>query len=623
MKLHKKSFGFWMLALALIVALSACQPAATTTESSASVAESTSAASSEAASSEVASSEVASSEQPAGNGTGVFEGKARGFAGDVVVKVTLDNSEIKAVEVEAKDETPTIGGTAIDSLKDMVVKAQSTQLDVVAGATVTSKAFIEATNAALTAGGVDPTKLVPKEVEAEKLELNQEADIVVVGAGGAGLTSAITAAEAGQKVIVLEKAAGAGGNTNRATGGMNAAETHYQKEQQIEDTIQTYIEDTMKGGHNLNNPELVRVMAENSAKAIDWLDTIDAKLSDVGFAGGATNARAHRPVDENDKVLSVGTFLVDKLLKRAEAVGVKVIYGAKVNEVLMADGKAAGVTAETKDGALTVKAKAVIVASGGFGGSDAKVSEYRPDLQGYVSTNAPTIEGDAIDFLKKVNANFIDMDKIQTHPTVVQKDGSLISESLRGDGAILLNKEGKRFIDEMETRDTVSAAINKQTEKTAWLIADNAMFEKSNVVKGYVNKGLLTKVDDLKALAAFIGADEATVAKTLADWTSYVKAGEDKEFGHKNMDKLDFDLSVAPFYVGPVGPGIHHTMGGVEINTNAEIISTDKAVIPGLFAAGEVTGGVHGGNRLGGNAVTDIVVFGRIAGENAVKYVGK
>lgn len=175
----------------------------------------------------------------------------------------------------------------------------------------------------------------------------------------------------------------------------------------------------------------------------------------------------------------------------------------------------------------------------------------------------------------------------------------------------------------METRDTVSAAINKQTEKTAWLVVDSAMLKESKVIEKYEKQGLLTKADDFEAIAKLIGADKAQVEKTINDWAYYIKDGEDKEFNHKNLDKIKFDLTTAPYYIGPVGPGIHHTMGGVEINTKAEVMNKDKKPISGLFAAGEVTGSVHGCNRLGGNAVSDIVVFGRIAGESAVEYMKK
>ncbi|WP_249961671.1 FAD-binding protein, partial [Histophilus somni] len=218
-----------------------------------------------------------------------------------------------------------------------------------------------------------------------------------------------------------------------------------------------------------------------------------------------------------------------------------------------------GVVAETKDGKLTVKSKAVIIATGGFGGSDELVSKYRPELKGYVSTNAPEITGDAISFLEKINADFVDMKAIQTHPTVSQKDGSLVSESLRGDGAILLNKEGKRFTDEMQTRDYVSNKINEQTDKTAWIVVDNKMYEESNVIKKYVSKGLLAKVEDYNEMAKFIGADAKVVEESIKKWSSYVDLKEDSEFGRKNLDKYPSNLSKGPYYIGAVAPGIHHT----------------------------------------------------------------
>lgn len=549
------------------------------------------------------------------------EGTAQGYGGEVKVTVTIEGKDITKVEVVSDDETPTIGGAAVVQLKEKIEQSNSTDIELVSGATITSEAVLKATDEAIKQTGIDPSTLDKKEVEGEALELNQKADIVIVGAGGAGLTAGIKASEAGKSVIIVEKAGNTGGNTNRATGGMNAAETKYQKEAGIKDTVEQFVEDTMKGGHDLNNPELVKKMAESSSDAIDWLDSIGAPLSNVGLAGGATNPRSHRPVDDDNKIIPVGTFLVEKLTKKAMDSGVKIIYNARVDEILMDGDKVDGVTAQTKEGKLTVNAKAVIVASGGFGGSDELVSKFRPELQGYVSTNAPEITGDAIAFLEKINADFVDMDAIQTHPTVAQKDGSLVSESLRGDGAILLNKEGQRFTDEMQTRDYVSNKINEQTDKTAWLVVDQKMFDESNVIQKYVKQGLLTEAKDFKVIAEFIGTDVNSVEETMKKWSSYVDNNKDEEFERSNLDKYPSNLSEGPYYIGAVAPGIHHTMGGVKIDTSAKVIDTKGNPINGLFAAGEVTGGVHGGNRLGGNAVTDIIVFGGVAGESAVEYL--
>lgn len=566
-------------------------------------------------------------EQKPGNGT--YEGTGTGFGGEIKSNVVLKDGKIESIKVDGPEETAAIGGAAIPKLVDAIIASQTTKIDAITGATATSKGLIEAVNVALVAGGLDPEKMgpaadaKPQEEKKEAGDLNKTCDVVVVGAGGAGMTAAINSKLAGKEVLLLEKGGIEGGNTSRATGGMNAAETHYQKEKKIDDTVQQFIDDTMKGGHDKNNPELVKVLAEKSAESIDWLDSMGANLSDITLGGGATNPRMHRPLDADGKVIPVGSFLVKTLKAKVDELKIPMIANARVNKVLIEDGKAAGVVAETKDGTLTVKAPAVIICSGGFGSSNDKIKKYRPDLDGYVSTNAATIEGDAIDFLGAIGADFVDMDQIQTHPTVVQKDGALISESLRGDGAILLNQKGQRFVNEMETRDTVSAAINQQPQKTAWILVDKPLYDGSKVIQKYVKNGALTEIKDAKALAEFIGADQKAVEESLSAWQGVVKAKEDQEFNRKNLDTVKSDLSVYPLYAGPVGPGIHHTMGGVKINPQAEVISTEGAPIPGLFAAGEVTGGVHGGNRLGGNAVSDIITFGRIAADSAVKYLAK
>lgn len=569
---------------------------------------------------------------------GTYEADADGFGGSskpIHVKVTFSDSAIESIEYTADGETPTVGGAALPNLVDAVIAAQSTNIDAQTGATFTSNGFFAAVNDTIKQAGADPASLQPKEGSSAPAEnIEETCDVVVAGAGGAGLTAAITAAQNGKKVIVLEKASVPGGNSSYATGGMNAAGTHYQKEQEIEDSADVFYADTMKGGHDINNPELVKTLAENSSDAIDWLDSIGAPLVDVGMAGGATNARQHRPTETGKlggKVIAVGAFLVEKLSAKAGELGITIITDAKVDKIIMEDGKAVGLHAVGKDGnEITIHANAVVITTGGFGSNPELITKYRPDLEGYVSTNAPSVTGDAIAFLEEVGADFVDLEQIQIHPTVVQKDGALISESLRGDGAILINKEGKRFCNEIETRDVVSAHVNEQPDRYAWLIVDENMLSKSSVIEKYINKGYMIKCETVADLAALIGCDEATVKESLDKWTGYCALGDaengyytvdDTEFGRKAevKDKMKTDMSALPLYAVQISPGIHHCMGGVKINTNAEVIGKDGNPIPGLFAAGEVTGGVHGGNRLGGNAVADFVVFGRIAGASASK----
>lgn len=564
---------------------------------------------------------------------GTYEADGVGFGGKgkpIHVTVTFSDDAIESIEYTADGETPTVGGVALPTLVSNVLAAQSTKIDGMSGATFTSDGFFDAVNDTIKQAGGDPAKLTPNEINTVAEDIEETCDVVVAGAGAAGLTAAITAAQNGMKVIVLEKASVPGGNSSYATGGMNAAETHYQKEQGIEDSVEVYYADTMAGGHDINNPDLVRTLAENSAEAIDWLDSVGAPLPDVGMAGGATYARQHRPTETGKlggKVISVGSFIVEKLSAKADELGITIMTQTKVDKILMENGKATGLHAVGKDGNnVTIHAKSVIIATGGFGSNPELIEKYRPDLKGYVSTNAPSVTGDAIAFLEEVGADFVDLEQIQIHPTVVQKDGALISESLRGDGAILLNKNGVRFCNEILTRDVVSAHVNEQPDSYAWLIADQNMADKSAVIEKYVNKGYMTKCETVADLAKLIGCDEATVKQSLETWSSYCGkvddykySVDDAEFGRSQNGEMKTDMTSFPLYAVQISPGIHHCMGGVKINTEAEVIDTNGNAIPGLFACGEVTGGVHGGNRLGGNAVSDTIVFGRIAGNNASK----
>ncbi|WP_044934542.1 flavocytochrome c [Pseudobutyrivibrio sp. LB2011] len=554
-----------------------------------------------------------------------YVANAQGFGGNIEVTVFVDGDTITDITYEAPDETPSVGGVAMSNLKTQIIEEQNSNVDVIAGATYSSTGFLEAVNAALNEAGVvadgsNGTKTVAEDYEGT-------ADIVVIGGGGAGMTAAISAAEEGKSVILLEKNSILGGNTARASSGMNAAETHYEEEQGVEDSVQSFIDDTMASGKNMNDPELVKVLAENTSGAIDWLDSEGIELNGpLATMGGLSANRTHRPVDADGNIIPVGSYLVDKLSARMDELGIEVHTNTAATEIIMEDGKAAGVKATGSSGNnVTIHADAVIVATGGFGGNMDKVTEYRPDLEGYISTNVTTASGDAIDFLGDLNADFVDLDQIQLHPTVVPTDGTLVGEALRGDGAILVNKEGHRFFNETGTRDEVSAAEIEQPTGNVWLIVNQDMYEGSAVISKLEKGGYLVNGDTLDDLAKAMDFDaDATAAlkETVETWSGYVASGVDEDFG-REIGAVKTDLSSGPYYAVNVGPGIHHCMGGVKINTSAEVIDTDGNPIEGLYACGEVTGGIHGANRLGGNAVADIVVYGRIAAESAIEYIEK
>ena len=596
--------------------------------------------------------------------SGDFTGTAKGFGGDVSVTLTLTDGAITGCTAEGKDETEGVGSQAIAKMPGEIAENGSIAVDGVSGATITSTAIKEAAAAALTAAGLNPDDYktaVEKDAAAE--DSTVEADVVVVGAGGAGMTAAITAAAEGKSVVILESQSMVGGNSVRATGGMNAGKTVYQDENEfgesagVEKTLKTAAEkyadnetitalaktvseqwaayqanptgyfdsvelmelDTMIGGKGINDPELVETLCANSADAIDWLDEHGITLHNVSSFGGASVKRIHRPVNAEGKTVSVGSYMIPLLEENCKKAGVQILLNTTANEILTdANGAAAGIKATGSTGeTVTVNAKAVVLTTGGFGANLDMVVKYKPELKGFMTTNAAGIQGQGIEMAQAIGAATVDMDQIQIHPTVEANTAALITEGLRGDGAVLINEEGKRFIDEVGTRDVVSAAEIAQTGSYSWLVVDQAMVDASSVIQGYIKKGYTVTGATYEELGEAMGVDAAAFAETMEKWNGYVEAKNDPDFGRTSFAN---PLNTAPYYAVKVTAGVHHTMGGLKINANTEVLNEKGEVIPGLFAAGEVTGGVHGANRLGGNAVADFTVFGRIAGAAASDY---
>lgn len=558
------------------------------------------------------------------NGSITETGVGQGIEGDVVVQVTADAATIYSVEVLEQNETVGIGSVAVEKLPEAIVETNSLLVDSISGATVTSTAIVSAVREALTKGGLDPEVFEVEqatEAPAEKTPVTLDYDVVVVGAGGAGLTAALRATQEGAKVLVLEKMPMVGGNSLKASGGMNCAGTKFQEAQGITDSgVQEFIEDTMNGGHMLNDLALVTTMAENSAEAVEWLESIGAPLPKVAATGGTTHKYLHSPEDGSP----VGSYLIAKLNKVVEENGIEVMLNTTATEILMRDGAAAGVLAEDAEHVYTVNAKAVILATGGFGSNFELMCSFNPSLANAVTTNHPGATGDGILMAEAIGAATVDMEQIQLHPTVYQATSMLVSEKMRSLGAILVNQEGKRFCNDLSTRDAVSAAELEQTGGYAYIIFDQNLVDHNKSAQEYINKGMAAQGATYEELAENMGLKGEAVesfVKTMEVWNAAVAKGVDEEFGRNNG--MDDDLSTAPFYAIQIAPGIHHTMGGIKINSDAQVIDTKGEVIPGLFAAGETTGGVHGGNRIGGNAVCDFVVFGRIAGLGAAKYAAE
>ena len=590
----------------------------------------------------------------------------KGFGGDITVTVTLEGADIKSVEITGDGETEGIGKKIIDEWP-LAFMEYNGIVDTYTGATfagITREAVIAAMRQALENAGVNPDDYMREMASSESTDLVIDTDIVIVGAGGAGMTAALTASDAGKSVLVLESQPAVGGNSVKSTGGMNAAKTVYQdanefgesagvektlkaaegyadneaitalaakvKEQWDAwqanpvgyfDTTDLFALDTMIGGKGLNDPELVNTLVNNSAAAIDYLDSIGIHLNNVAAFGGASVKRIHRPVNEEGKTVSVGAYTIPLLESACQGRdNLALLTDVTATKLLTNEsGAVCGVEARGKAGnKITVNAKAVILTTGGFGANLDMVVQYKPELAGFMTTNAAGVQGQGIQMAVEVGAATVDMDQIQIHPTVQADTASLITEGLRGDGAILVNARGERFIDEVGTRDVVSAAEIAQPDSFSWLIVDQKMVDSSSVIQGYINRGLMLQGDTYEALAAELGIPADTFAATMEKWNGCVADKNDPDFGRTSFAE---PLDTAPFYAVKVTAGIHHTMGGLKIDSRTHVLDTEGKIIPGLYAAGEVTGGVHGGNRLGGNAVADFVVFGRIAGQEAADSI--
>ncbi|QWV93313.1 flavocytochrome c [Geomonas oryzisoli] len=454
-----------------------------------------------------------------------------------------------------------------------------------------------------------------KELKSNRVE---SADVVVIGAGGSGYVASITAHDAGAKVILLEKMPITGGNSMLAAGGINAARTRYQERLGMHDDPAEMVKETMKGGRDKNDPELVKVLAYQSADAVDFLVSLGADMTDLVRSGGVAVDRTHRPVGG----AAVGPHLIKVYRDNAAKRNIDVRVNSEVVQILSdGKGRVTGVQVKGKhSGVYTINAKAVIDTAGGFAANNELVGSFKPQFKETASSNQPGATGEGMFLAEKAGAKLIDMEQIQIHPTMGGDTKVLVSETVRGSGAILVNHAGKRFVNELTTRDKASAAILAQPEKSAFLVLGEST-RKSNVqIDGYIALGLVQQADSIAALAAKMGVPADTLTATVTAYNKAFEAKKDPEFQRQDIPR---PVDGPKYYAIWVKPGRHHTMGGVKINTEAQVIGKDGKPITGFYAAGEVTGGVHGWNRLGGNAITDTVVFGRIAGSNAASFIKK
>ncbi|WP_370757814.1 flavocytochrome c [Parasutterella sp.] len=601
---------------------------------------------------------------------GTFEGKAYGNNGWLTVEVNIKDNKITDIKTPRQRETKYLGDTAIREIGKDVLQYQTLNVDNIAGATVTSTALKTAIAQAIEKAGGDIAafqKPVPEKIKKVAGITKGSADLIIVGAGGAGLSAAVTAKDLGVKnVLVLEKMPVIGGNTLRCASAFNAADPDRQKALPMTETLkeavvkainekpvseehaklmadvkakyEAYLKSgsktlfdcpewhalqTYNGGDKVGQIPLIRQYSNNVLDTLHWMQSKGSPVMDrVSQGAGALWQRTHQ-LDA-----PAGLGLIDPLYQAAVKQGVNFKLGMRVQDLILNDkGRVIGVTATDKVGnkyEFTSK-DGVILATGGYSQNKEMRQKSAPHLTSeMVSTNQPGATGDGIIIATRHGADTTGMNYVQVYPLATPGTGALQGRARKMSGlddVIDVNKNGERFVKEDARRDEFVAAIKKQPGGVVYDINDSSIVKPLNSfnedVETLVSIGRIYKADSLADLAKQLGMPADKLEATVAEFNKMVEAKKDPKFGRKLFDR---PIVKPPFYATPRAPSIHHTMGGLQISTNAQVLDKNGKPIPGLYAAGEVTGGIHGSNRLGGNATADVLTFGRIAAKSAVAH---
>lgn len=555
----------------------------------------------------------------------------------MTVAVTVSKHKIENIDYSKNLETIGVGQVALKKVGDKILDYQSLGVDGVTGATISSMALKYAVGECLKQAKVSPQDLkdLRKPVEQHQaLPNTMKTQVVVIGGGGSGLAAAVAASQAGADVIVLEKLGLLGGSTNVSEGALNAADPVRQPKLGIEDSIAKHYDQTMKGGHNIGNPELVHHLTDHAYDAILWLESIGVKFKDeVGTATGALWQRSHYPATPsgNSYIRVFEKFI-------AEHPNIKVITDIEALDLLKDEsGRVTGVLAkDNKNGRYTkfTAEKGVIVATGGFGANvelRQKVNtgvfkDY--DLGKAIGcTNfKKSAQGSGILMGEKIGANVIGMADIQVHPCGTPGTGLMEMIRTSGRNRVFINTDGNRFVNEGAPRDVLAKAIFAQKDSTYYVLVNHLRYPALNWVDrngakvgDMIDLGRVVAADTLDELAAKLKMPVENLKASIDNYNAVVRGEKKDPLGFLANNKADRQMTEGPWYACQKVPTVHHTMGGLQINKHAQVLDVNGNVIPGLYAAGETTGGIHGSNRLGGNAIADIMVFGRTAGTNAAQ----
>lgn len=609
---------------------------------------------------------------------GAYEATAQGRNADVTVRVTVSADKIEKIEIVKHSETPGIGDLAVNELPAAMLSAQTAAVDAVGGATMSSEAIKKAVAETLRKAGASDKFLTAPKAGADKAaaaDFKTSADVIVVGAGGAGMVAAATAVDNGATVIVLEKMAMLGGNTARSEGNMSAMDPEPEKllpmTQAVRDIIAKYTNpkvacspeaaelqktvlkqlaehdaagkkyifdspelfalQTIVGGNCKNDAKLVLTMTRNATAAMKWLDAqsdmtwfhVPRSWVDVGIGGLYPRGQWPRQADGKTPISTYDAY-IRPLAAKVEAAGNPIYKNIKVVSVERdASGRVTGVKAVDRKGVERVfSGRSVVLAAGGYGANLQMVKKYN-DISVTVTSNSPGTTGEVLEEAVAAGAGLTGMEWIQIHPHGNPKNGELESAiAARPSDTPYVNRDGLRFVDETGRRDEISYGILKQPGQVAFSIYDQRTIEEKKVeekkIESAIAHGYAFKADTLEDLARQAGIDWKNFEKTMK---AYNEASVSQNTKSLPVPKILIGNPVvkAPFYAVPITTTIHHTMGGLRINEKTQVLDKNGNVIPGLYAAGEITGGIHGGNRLGRNALTDLLVFGHIAGQEVAK----
>ena len=568
---------------------------------------------------------------------GTYQAEVLGHNSPLTVKVTIANGNVIAIDSSKNLETRGVGKVGLAKTAAKIIRNQSIGVDAVTGATVSSSAMVEGVKKCLEQAGAtaqDMQKWNRNVVSYPTAPMVINSDVAIVGGGGTGLAAALSALENGAKhVVILEKLGITGGSTQVSGGAFNAVDDKRQKAQGIEDSFEKFYETTMKGGHNVGTPELVRYLTYNSISALEWLEAEGVVFRDkIGAATGSLGQRSHYGVEGSGWAYT--HILEDKL--RIYGDRIQVLTDTPVKDIVMKNGRVVGVKA-VRHGkqSVTVNAPSVVIATGGFGANVKYRQKVNTGVWKHVvlddsigTTNInKAAQGDGLQLAQKIGADVIGLSDIQLHPAGTPGTGLMQDIITDGRNRIFVNKNGDRFVSEGAPRDTLCNAIFAQPGKTYFLIQNKLRYPSEENINSFGVKmtdmlklGRVKKAATLEELAKIINVpyDHLKASVDEYNWAIENKGKKDK-YGFVATNTDDAKMVEGPWYVCQKVVTVHHTMGGIHINDKAQVIGKNGKPIKGLYAAGEVTGGIHGSNRLGGNAIADVFTFGRQAGASAAK----